>query len=468
MSQIVHSVTLDQDKCHGCTNCIKRCPTEAIRVRGGKAVIINDRCIDCGECVRICPHQAKKALHDKFEIIHEKKYKIALPAPALYGQFDNMEDIDLILNGLIEIGFDHVFEVSRAAEIISEYSRNYIAVHTGKGYPFISTACPAVVRLIAVRFPYLCSYLLPVLPPIELAGRMAKEEALAKHPELKPEDIGVYFITPCPAKVSYVRNAIGVELSVIDGALSMTDVYLKLVSAMKKIDQTKMKPLSRSGIIGISWAASGGEAAALLNERYLAADGIENIIKVLDEIENANFSGLNFIELNACAGGCVGGALTVENSYIAKARLQKLRKFLPISQNRLHTFADADAVDFAPVEWQTGIAANPVMQLDGNMSAAIEMRTKMEAIKESLPGLDCGACGAPSCICLAEDIVRGKANEGFCIFKMREKIQHLYQSMASFSFMGNLQNADFPLKEFAPKDPSAVDGDNGKNNGDIK
>ena len=41
-----HSVRLDKEKCKGCTNCLKRCPTEAIRVRGGLAHIINERCID--------------------------------------------------------------------------------------------------------------------------------------------------------------------------------------------------------------------------------------------------------------------------------------------------------------------------------------------------------------------------------------------------------------------------------------
>ena len=61
-----HSVKLDKDKCKGCTNCIKNCPTEAIRVRNGKAYIINDRCIDCGECIRVCPYHAKKAIVDNF------------------------------------------------------------------------------------------------------------------------------------------------------------------------------------------------------------------------------------------------------------------------------------------------------------------------------------------------------------------------------------------------------------------
>ncbi|HAR96891.1 MAG TPA: ferredoxin, partial [Deltaproteobacteria bacterium] len=54
MSGYVHSVTLDREKCQGCTNCIKRCPVEAIRVHDGKAKIIEERCIDCGECIRCC------------------------------------------------------------------------------------------------------------------------------------------------------------------------------------------------------------------------------------------------------------------------------------------------------------------------------------------------------------------------------------------------------------------------------
>ena len=101
-----HSVTLDRDKCHGCINCVKRCPTEAIRVRGGKAKIIKERCIDCGECIRVCPHHAKQAIFDPLSVMDRFTYKIALPAPALYGQFNNLDDIDLILGALLLMGFD--------------------------------------------------------------------------------------------------------------------------------------------------------------------------------------------------------------------------------------------------------------------------------------------------------------------------------------------------------------------------
>ena len=115
MSTYKHSVTLDIDKCKGCTNCLKRCPTEAIRIRDGHAVIDAERCIDCGECIRVCPYKAKKAFSDKLEQLRDFKWKVALPAPSLYGQFDNLDDIDYVLQGLLDYGFDDVYEVSRAA-----------------------------------------------------------------------------------------------------------------------------------------------------------------------------------------------------------------------------------------------------------------------------------------------------------------------------------------------------------------
>ena len=172
MSINKHSVTLDLERCKGCTNCIKRCPTEAIRVRDGHAIILEDRCIDCGECIRVCPYQAKKATYDKFESFSDYKYKIALPAPALYGQFEDLDDVDYVLTALIECGFNAVFEVSKAAEIITEYTRRYMK-RSNITTPVISSACPAMVRLITLRFPYLKENLMPIMPPIEYAARLA-------------------------------------------------------------------------------------------------------------------------------------------------------------------------------------------------------------------------------------------------------------------------------------------------------
>lgn len=422
MSNFKHSVFLQVDKCKGCTNCVKRCPTEAIRIQNGHSVIDEERCIDCGECIKHCPYNAKKALSDKLEKYKDFKYKIALPAPALYGQFDNLDDIDYVVSGLLECGFDDVFEVAKAAEIISEYTRNYLR-RTDIAKPVISSACPVIARLISKRFPYLCDNLLPIIPPIELAAKMAKKEAKEKHPELNDEDICAIFISPCPAKVSYVRNPIGVEKSTVDGVVSISEIYFLLVNSMKKIVNPEIQ--SQTGLVGVSWAGSGGEAAALFNDKYLSADGIENCIKVLDEIENENFAGLEFIELNACSGGCVGGALTVENPYIAKARLQILRRYLPVSQNHIERKDPTEIPE--GYLWEDPIEYSPVMQLDSDMGEAMKKMADIQAIYEMFPHLDCGACGAPTCRAFAEDVVKNNGDVSDCIFIMREKIRELYK-----------------------------------------
>ena len=418
MSVNKHSVTLDVSKCKGCTTCIKRCPTEAIRVRNGHAVIQEDKCIDCGECIRHCPYQAKKAIFDKLEDFADYKYKIAIPAPALYGQFEDLDDVDYILTALIDCGFDDVFEVSRAAELITEYTRQYMK-RKDLVKPVISTACPAIVRLIALRFPCLLDNLLPIMPPIEYAAILARKKALEDNPELDDEDICVLFVSPCPAKVSYVRNPIGIKKSAVTGALAISDLYFKLRAKKKEI-KTPMQ-LSQTGIIGLNWAGSGGEATSLLSDKYLAADGIENCINVLDQIENGTIRDLDFVELNACNGGCVGGTLNVENPFIAKARLRSLRKYLPISRNHIGSEENScESIMFDDFDkmLESAYATNA----STDRLAAIERMSAIESIYKTLPHLDCGSCGAPNCYALAEDIVKGEASETDCIIKLREII----------------------------------------------
>lgn len=413
-----HSVTLDKEKCQGCTTCIKHCPTEAIRVRRGKAIIIKERCIDCGECIRVCPHRAKKAVCDPFDMIKNFKYTVALPAPSLYGQFHNMDDVNIVLAGLLEIGFDAVFEVSSAAEMLSDFSRKQLRAGTTAKKPVISSACPAVVRLIRMRFPNLVANIAPHAAPVDLAAMHAREEAMQKT-GLSPEEIGVFFITPCPAKVTAIRKPIGFERPILDGAISMSEVYVRLLGAMKKVED--VAALCKSGIMGIGWATSGGESAALLSEKYIAVDGIENVIKVLEDIEDGKLPEVEFVEVNACTQGCVGGCLTVENPFVAKARIKRLMKYLPVSRNK----AEPRDETVSRMLWEKPLEAAPDVRMSAGVEAAVEKLAEIERLIGELPGLDCGSCGAPSCRALAEDIVMGFASEEDCIFRMRERMQYM-------------------------------------------
>ena len=432
MDKFYHSVRLDESLCKGCINCIKRCPTEAIRVRGGKASINNKFCIDCGECIRGCPHHAKLATYDKLDVMKKYKYTVALPAPSLYSQFNNLDDVNIVLNALLRMGFDDVFEVSAAAELVSEATRQYISEHEGQ-LPLISTACPSVVRLIRVRFPNLIPHLLPINPPVEVAAVLAVRKAM-EDTGLPREQIGIMFISPCPSKVTYVKSPGGAEKSEIDQLLAIKDVYPKLLACMKTVVGEDYPVIGTSGKIGISWGHSGGEASGLFTENYLAADGIENVIRVLEDMEDQKFTNLRFVELNACNGGCVGGVLTVENPYVAEVKLKRLRKYMPVARSHMHESEEN------VIKWTTGVQYEPVFRLGNNMMESFSRLNQVERLMKKFPGLDCGSCGAPTCKALAEDIVRGDANETDCVYYLRENLHKLSEEVAVLA--DDLHNGD--------------------------
>ena len=173
-------------------------------------------------------------------------------------------------------------------------------------------------------------------------------------------------------------------------------------------------------MIGIGWATSGGEATAIFNEQYLAADGIENVNRVLDQIENGNIPKLEFVELNACIGGCVGGVLNIQNPFIAKARLQGLRRYLPVSQNFL-----TNEDKYIPAEYffNEMPSYNPISRLSDSMAESMRMMADIQKLKEQLPGIDCGSCGAPNCRAFAEDVIKKQASVDDCVLLHKDKFK---------------------------------------------
>ena len=424
MAEYYHSVTLDLDKCKGCTNCTKRCPTEAIRSADGKARITAERCIDCGKCISVCPYHAKVAVTDLLSSINRFKYKIALPAPTLYGQFDRLGSFDSILASLQLLGFDDIFEVARAADYAAAFIKREIENNKGANKPLISSACPAVVRLIQVRFPELIKNIMPVLSPMEIAAQMAKKDFCEKK-GVNKEDVGAFFITPCAAKMTVVRNPIGMDKSFVDGCISIMDIYGRLSRMISKT--TGADSLHTATSFGVGWAVSGGEGRSIQQKNFLAVDGIHNVIKVMEEIENGKLSDLDFFEGLSCTGGCVGGPLVFEDAFVAQNRLRKL---ISKAKGTLLSEKDVDKqLNSLIWKYDREISPKPVLKLDEDINVAIRKMEEMNKIYEGLPGMDCGSCGSPSCRTLAEDIVRGYATEMDCVFKLKEKVKNLAQEM---------------------------------------
>ena len=439
MEKMFHAVRLDSDKCTGCINCIKHCPTGAIRIRAGKAKVLKELCIDCGECIRVCPTHAMRAVYDHLDVTEDYEYKIALLSPTIFGQIRNLEDLDYVMTAFKKIGFDDVFETSRAAELISEATRKYMN-SSAYEYPVISSACPTVVKLIQLKFPDLCSHVLPIKSPMHIAAKMAREEAISKT-GLDSKKIGVFYISPCTSEVTEAKNPIIDGDTDIDGVIGICEVYHQLVATMEKLE--KVDAIANSGLIGVSWAIDGGESAALMSSHYLSAGGIENVMNVLEEIEEKKFKRLHFVELRACDAGCVGGILTVKNPFMAKARTQILRKYLPVSMNHLET-------DEIPKDMMFGATLNAVegMKLSDNLFEALAIMQKIDGIEKKLPGLDCGACGSPSCKTFAEDVALGYSNENDCVFIMRDQVHHFAKQMSLLGMnLGDNRADNNDLKE---------------------
>ena len=389
-------VYLDSAKCNGCVNCMKRCPTEAIRVRDGKAKITYERCIGCGECVRHCPTHAKKEFFDTLDSIDSFKYKVAVPSASLYGQFNNLTDTNYLLTAIKQLGFDDVVESAVGAEYVSAATAEYIKTCHSAHKPVISSSCPAVVNLILMRFEHLMDNLSPLQQPEEVTANIARTKAQMET-GLAPEEIGVFVITQCAANVMSLKSSVNAK---IDGVLSAKELYFPLVQKLNALKKEDVENLAMAGSLGVSWGASSGEAYGLKTDNYLLADGMENVISVLGDLEHDRLNGIDFIELYACTLGCVGGTMNIESPFLARTRLRKLRNSMeekPVSVS-----------DFSAYKRKEAYKCNNVFKLDDNMLVAMRKTLQVKDLAGKLPGINCGSCGAPTCMAFAEDIVRGE------------------------------------------------------------
>lgn len=431
MPQYFHSVTLDVEKCKGCTNCIKRCPMEAIRVHDGKATIMEERCIDCGECIRCCPNHAKIALTDTINKLSDYKYNIALPSPSFFAQFKENENVNDILNAFLRIGFDEVFEVALAAEIVAYIVHRQLANKNLKK-PLFSSACPAVLRLMQIKFPDLLEQVTHVLTPMEVAARIAKVEA-AKKTKIAYDDIGAFFISPCAAKVTEMKQPMTTKHSAVNGVIGANLIYKDIVKNLCKEPGNgkggNKEELHKATRHGMAWGYLTGESKSIDFGTTLAVSEIHNVISLLEEIERGELKNVDFIELQACTAGCVGGPLNIQNNFVGRVHLRNLiglcgAKPAYYTEKELLTIYEK-----GHFESTEPVRPNAIMTLDQDVSKAIVKMEHLDQLTNELPGLDCGACGSPNCRALAEDIIRGIAFETDCVIKLRDRVKTLAEEI---------------------------------------
>ncbi|MBN2307751.1 MAG: ATP-binding protein [Candidatus Hydrogenedentes bacterium] len=363
----VNSVAIAPDRCRQCLRCLAACPTGAIRVREGGPRILEHLCIDCTSCTAACD---AGALGLGADAGRERDAETVLVVPgAFLAQFGPGAGPEQVLAACEELGFARVrvLDAWEAAlqKAVWAYAQDESEVH-----PVLAPVCPAVLNLIRLRFPSLLGHVAPFLTPWEAA----REECEAAR---------MTAVAACPAQRTVLSTpGLLTRLDVVSPAALYNELHARLGT-----DAAAVPP------------QAGRQASAC---DALQVSGIRHVVKVLDELEDGQMPDCAVLELFACDEGCFGSPAWTEDAFVARHR---------------HERSAVVPVDGAAgaVRRTRPLTPRGGLRLDVDMGRAIEKLARIDALTRALPGRDCGACGAPTCAALAEDVVLGQTDVRACI-----------------------------------------------------
>ena len=417
-----HALKFKYDLCIGCAHCTGACPTGAIHVDDGHPRLDPNRCVDCGRCYIACPVNAIYIEQDDFQTVYDCKYPVLLMPSIFTAQFEDKIKEKTILSALYHIGFKHVFECEKSVDFLRDEMQKATNENDGLK-PLISTFCPAIVRLIQVKFPVLVPNLYLMKPPLDLTALYIRK-LLTEEDHIPAEDIGIFYVTPCAAKIAAIKSPATEEESPVTKVINMNFLYSKVMRVIKQGEyqlcddaRTRFHRLSKSSL---NYTLTGGEANLLKEGRNLAIDGIHNVSEFLEKLEDEDIQDIDFLELRACDESCSGGILTANNRFLMterqRKRMQKSPDEVDAEDNDLLNYTDYLAQHKRVLGH---VEPRSMDKMDDDLATAMQKMKRAFEINLNLPQVDCRICGYQSCKSLSEAVVKGDAEVDQCIFIQR-------------------------------------------------
>ena len=254
-----------------------------------------------------------------------------------------------------------------------------------------------------------------LLPPIEVTAQYYVKKWQNSGGD--PSELGVFYLTPCIAKIAAVKSPVGGYESPINGVINMDYVYNRVLHAFKNKkypERGKGTEAVNDAISsrGLRWPLTGGEASQV-EGRALAIDGMTNVMDFLEKLEDEEIEEpIDYLELRGCDESCAGGILVQGNRFLVadnlRAEAAAAKDTHPLT-GQYKQFCSA-SIKMDAVEPRS------MVKYDKDINVAIKKMEAARMLRKILPDIDCGACGAPSCEALAADIVRDDASLNNCIF----------------------------------------------------
>ncbi|MGO9310858.1 MAG: (Fe-S)-binding protein [Spirochaetia bacterium] len=366
-------------RCRGCLGCVSACPAGAIRVHGGGPLVISGLCVGCAACIGECT-SGVYGIADSGELPALAGDAVLVIPRGLLAGIPG-ESPDHVLAALQSFGFSEIRVLEEWTAALRAEARSAAAAGNVP-VPLIPAVCPAVAALVESRFPSLIAHLGPWLSPIEAAG----EEF-----PLRP----VFLVAACPAQHAAVQGE------------SLTG-RLTALGALRIAQAVRRGGRSRPAGDAPALRAPRGEPARAAGE--LAVTGIRHVLKALAAAETGSLPGVSLLDLSLCDQGCAGSPLLSADPFLSAHRWR---------QWEAGRATAAQASDAAAVRRTRPWQQRPGVRLDPDMGAAIRALGKIDELVRTLPGRDCGVCGAPTCALFAEDVVTGRADPTDCPFGAR-------------------------------------------------
>lgn len=329
---------IDTEKCVNCGMCMKACPFRAIiyqpvpceescpvgainKNERGVEEINNEKCIQCGHCISACPFGAiveKSDIFQVLDVIRDKTKKvIAMPAPAVFGQFKT--EPGRIISAMLKLGFDDVVEVAKGANITSKNEADEFeerVIHGGEKF-MTTSCCPSYTLMVNKYMPEIQPYVSHTLTPMAYTAEMVKNEQ---------PDVVTVFISPCIAK-----RYEGFHNPNVDFVLTIEELDSWLTAAEIDVSECDLiEPDASIHPSGRGYPLIKGVANSVVV--YSKEENKDKIVPIIiDGLNKQNIRTLrsyakecpgNLVEVMSCEGGCVGGCANIGNMRTAMRQVQ--------------------------------------------------------------------------------------------------------------------------------------------------